>query len=821
MQYTIHSLFSDIFLRFSVFSLLYPVSRLLSSVSCLLFSIKRKPETGTQNKLYEFLRTNLSADYNKQTQFTNCPFKLNLFIDNDLYNFHQSHKSQIQTQSNPIKANTNPIPERPKMNVSITLTEDYVDKTPPGFNKNKANSNPNKSKITNNQLRELAFKLLCAIILVLKSISERQTVVVAGISLNLRWELMKKTLFLISAALLINLIQICYAEDNPQPVHAGTRILQSGGLVVEVGDPGSPDCRWNQGLRFSPVANIIQVTLDGLEFCYAPASGGSLSFLGGLPMEFDIGQESFQPDPPGYNEGSNGSEFLKIGVGILRRNSSAYNFSSSYPVVELAQITTTWQRDRANFVQTLSGTANGYSCRFEEDVIVKNNSIILNYVLTNTGSKTFTTEQYLHNFLTFSYRNVGPDYRVYFPYDITASPQPELWQPPLYGHVGRAPGFIDLNPPMVSLENMVLYTKTISSVPKTWIYKPDDYLGPDTIAVEQSAIGRRVIIDSSLRSAYVGIWTTSYQVSPEQFIFITLAPGQHAEFTRTYKFSADGSMSQDCTGDRIINGNDLFALSSAWLSAPGSTNWNSSCDVSESADDFINFNDLAVLAEAWHQDANGPAPVAYWPMDETAGTLAADSMGSYDGSLVGFSEDNSYWVTGHSEGGLEFDGEDDYVEVEGFSGICGKNPRAIFAWIKTNGITSDNLPIISWGQKQQGGYWLMEVDEDQRLRLSCESGFISANQQQVGDDNWHHIAVVLDPVDSARPLISDVLLYVDGRRRTIYKMQEAQINTGCIENVRIGATHEPDSNTFAGVIDEVAIFNAAVRPGAVWQAYMK
>jgi hypothetical protein len=126
---------------------------------------------------------------------------------------------------------------------------------------------------------------------------------------------------------------------------------------VEVGDPCSPDCRWNKGLRFSPIANVLRVQLGNRDFCYAPVNGGALTYLGGLPMEFDIGQEPFQPDPPGYNEGSDGSAFLKIGVGILQRNASAYNFSSNYPVVELARTTTTWESDRARFVQTLSGTA--------------------------------------------------------------------------------------------------------------------------------------------------------------------------------------------------------------------------------------------------------------------------------------------------------------------------------------------------------------------------------------------------------------------------------------------------------------------------------
>lgn len=633
---------------------------------------------------------------------------------------------------------------------------------------------------------------------------------------------MKKTsFFLLSAAILAAPNRGAWAADAPQPVHAGTRILRSGGLIVEVGDPDSPDCRWNKGLRFSPVANVVRVQLDNRDFCYAPVNGGALAYLGGLPMEFDIGQEPFQPDPPGYNEGSDGSAFLKIGVGILKRNSSAYNFSSNYPVVELARTTTTWEPDRAHFVQTLSGTANGYSGQLEEEVIVKNDRILLHYVLTNTGTKTFTSEQYLHNFLTFSQRNVGPNYRVYFPYDFVASPAPAPWVPPEYKQVGRGYQFVDSNPPMVSLENMILYTKTISSVPKTWIYKPDDYLGPDTIAVEQSDLGQRVVIDCSLRSAYVGVWTTSYQVSPEQFVVITLAPGQRAAFTRTYRFSADGSIRQDCTGDHIINGSDLSALSSAWLSAPGQANWNPACDVSDPADDRIDNKDIAALGQVWGYDAATRVPAAYWPLNEAAGMVAKDSVRSHDGSLVGFSADNSQWVAGHSGGGLEFDGMDDYVEIEAYRGICGKSSRAVLAWVRTQGIPSARLPIIAWGQTDLGAYWLLEADEDRRLRLSCGSGFISANEQQIGDGSWHHVAVVLEPVDSERPLVSDVLLFVDGKRRTIYRMQEAQISTGCIENVRIGGALGPDNRSFAGTIDEVAIFDMIVGVTTIQQAYLQ
>lgn len=604
--------------------------------------------------------------------------------------------------------------------------------------------------------------------------------------------------------------QACWAQDVPQPVHAGTRILYSGSLVAEVGDPDDADCRWNRGQRFSPVANIIGVRLNRREFCYAPVSGGALGFMGGLPMEFDIGQEPFQPDPPGYNEGRNGDPFLKIGVGILKRNASDYNFSGSYPVVELAQTTTTWQRDRAHFIQTLSGTADGYAYRLEEDVVVKNDRIILNYSLTNTGTKAFTTEQYLHNFLSFSGRGVGPDYRVYFPYDMTTSPPVKAWVPPTSAGRGRSLGLYAVaNPAMVSLENMILYLDTVSP-PKTWVYKPEVYLGRDSIAVEQSGIEQRVIIDSSLRSEYVGIWTTNYQTSPEQFVIVTLAPGEQSEFTRTYEFSTAGSLAADSTGDLQVSADDLGELSAAWLTGPETASWNPAGDISQPADDWIDLLDFAALGQAWRRDTARPAPIAHWALDEAEGAMAVDSVGNYHGTLIGFPAGESAWIQGVVGNALEFDGLDDFVDVAGGAHLRAKSIYTASAWVKTLRSPNLPLPIMAWGGPDPHSQWLLQVDTDKRFRVSCGSGFISANDQTVGDGKWHHIAVVLNPVDPQLPLISDVMLYVDGARTGIYNMQESQVELSSIENLLIGKSHDDNWPTFQGSIDEVKLYGSVV-----------
>jgi hypothetical protein len=601
---------------------------------------------------------------------------------------------------------------------------------------------------------------------------------------------------------------------QPLPVHAGTRLLRSGPLVVEVGDPESDLCRWNRGLRFSPVANVLRAQLHGQEFLYSPVAGGALSYLGGLAMEFDIGQEAFQPDPPGYNEGKSGDPFLKIGVGILRRDGNPYNFSAGYPVVELARTTATWKEDRVHFVQTLTGTANGYTCRLEQDVIVKNDRILMHYLLQNTGTKTFTTEQYLHNFMTFNSRPVGPNVRLSFPYDFTTSPEVSSWQAPTRRGLAAA-----AQPTVLRFANTIEYTEQVSSVPKIWVYKPEDYAGPDRFAVEHMDTRQRVIIESSIPAAYVGIWTTGYQTSPEQFVIVTLEPGQEVRFTRTYIFRVDGLVPEDSTGDGAVDVNDLAAVSAAWLSEPGTADWDPACDVSSPPDDRIDLHDLAALAGRWRQEDGLPAPLAHWRLDETAGAAMIDERGLYPGVLHHFPDDGSHWVAGTDRGGLQFDGIDDYVEIDRCPPIGGTAPRTLTAWIKLTERPTVDQVILAWGEAVPGRYWLLKVDTSRRLRFSCGAGF-TFSSKIVGDTQWRHIAAVLDPLVPGSPGVGDVRLYVDGKLQIVYETAEHPIDTGATDNLILGASPDPsDGAPFYGIMDDIRIYGAALHPAHIDRIY--
>jgi hypothetical protein len=605
------------------------------------------------------------------------------------------------------------------------------------------------------------------------------------------------------------------ADEEATPVHAGTRLLHSASLWVEVGDPESDQCRWNQGTRFSPVANILRAQLSHREFVYSPVGGGALGYLGGLPMEFDIGQEAFQPDPPGYNEGANGAPFLKIGVGILRRDSGAYDFSKTYPIIEPARVTVTWQPDRAHFVQTLTGSANGYSCRLEEDVIVKNDRLILRYLLRNTGAKPFTTEQYLHNFLSFSGRTVGPSVRLTFPYDFTTSPAVTAWQPPPKGRTLALASAATV----VRIANMIEYTEKVSSVPKIWVYPPQSYAGPHRFMVEHTESQQRVTVEASLPAVYVGLWTTDYQISPEQFLIIKLAPGEEIAYSRTYTFALDGFVRQDGTGDGRVDINDLSLACGSWLTESGAPGWLAACDISSPSDDRIDLRDLSAQARQWRQGDGLPAPLAYWTFDETTGATAHDQRGLHDMTLHNFPADGSQWAAGMSGGGLLCDGADDYAEVTGDFGISDKAPRTITAWIKSSEKPTTNQAILAWGEPAAGRHWLLEVDANRRLRFSCGGGYALATRL-VGDTQWHHVAVALDPLVPEAPHVSDIRLYVDTRPQAVYEIAEAALDATESGTLRLGAPFDPnDSQPFPGVLDDVRLYNAALCPANIRQIY--
>lgn len=62
-----------------------------------------------------------------------------------------------------------------------------------------------------------------------------------------------------------------------------------------------------------------------------------------------------------------------------------------------------------------------------------------------------------------------------------------------------------------------------------------------------------------------------------------------------------------------------------------------------------------------------------------------------------------------------------------------------------------------------------------------------------------------------------MLLYIDGERRALHRMTEGDVDTLPGADLRIGTGLSADNGFFAGMMDEVAVFDVVIGPSVVRQ----
>lgn len=293
------------------------------------------------------------------------------------------------------------------------------------------------------------------------------------------------------------------------PPSAPVRILRSDELTVEVMDPAHPD-RYYRAERFSPVANVLRVRLRGVDYLYAPEQHDPLTDNGGLAMEFDNAKFG----PPGFVEARIGEGFLKIGVGVLRKADDLYHYGKRQEIIAPAPTTATWGPDRADFRQVCEGT-NGYAYLLESSVRVSDRSVSVTYRLRNTGTKTFATRHYAHNFFSLGQSSIGGGFEVEFPFDFDPVGEPAAWH-----QSGRT----------------IVIDRTVDEFANITVPILYHYLDENRLVVRHRPSGREIIVTTSIPGAFNFIHLRPAYISPEQFVILKLAPGDTAEWARRYDF---------------------------------------------------------------------------------------------------------------------------------------------------------------------------------------------------------------------------------------------------------------------------------------------
>jgi hypothetical protein len=226
---------------------------------------------------------------------------------------------------------------------------------------------------------------------------------------------------------------------------------------------------------------------------------------------------------------------------------------------------------------------------------------------------------------------------------------------------------------------------------------------------------------------------------------------------------------------------------------------------------------LTVLALVLCVAGNASADlVARWKLDEGTGTIAADSTGGYDGTLIG----DTTWVEGILDGALMFDGDGDYVD-------CGSDPIfnpsdsfsiTFWAYINDWGDPWGRSMIGKGGDQDRGG-WSVRRFSDDTIDF-CGAGLTGDGSGEGENHNmnsttapplneWFHIACVYDVNNMAYIYINGE---VDRERATTGAVAatDASVYLGTRGNTAGTAPDDWGASFFDGMLDDVRFYNHAL-----------
>jgi hypothetical protein len=194
---------------------------------------------------------------------------------------------------------------------------------------------------------------------------------------------------------------------------------------------------------------------------------------------------------------------------------------------------------------------------------------------------------------------------------------------------------------------------------------------------------------------------------------------------------------------------------------------------------------------------------AYWEFDEGSGNTAYDSSGhDYDGTIYG-----ATWTTGHSGYALDYDGVNDYVDLDAHSENLGfnKTDDLIFSvYFKTT--STDSGCIYSMSHKWVGNYPEVHIRLNSngtiKVQVWVESCGISLiSEGTYNDGSWHHAKIFYNGI-TANP---NVIIYVDDEFDTSVTQWVCSFSSDEFFKAKIGRESRDAIDYFDGAIDKLKI----------------
>ena len=280
------------------------------------------------------------------------------------------------------------------------------------------------------------------------------------------------------------------------------------------------------------------------------------------------------------------------------------------------------------------------------------------------------------------------------------------------------------------------------------------------------------------------------------------APGNGASLTGSVTISAtasDDNAVADVTFDV-----DGVPVGAADASTPYSISWNTRASsnathtITAVARDTSNNLTTSAPVTVTVDNSNQPPPglIASYSFDEGSGTALGDNSGNNNnGTIVG-----GTWTPGRFRQALHFNGTSDHVDLPAL-GTFYKTGFTMEAWVKKDGLKSDDGIVGTWSSAQSGGpmLWIDYISSHIELTMGQNGGNYVDTGLQATFNTWQYVVATYDGT-TARVYLNGVLV----------ASKAFSGNVGDSNNWRIGAYGGTAGGFFDGTIDEVRIYDHAL-----------
>ena len=223
----------------------------------------------------------------------------------------------------------------------------------------------------------------------------------------------------------------------------------------------------------------------------------------------------------GWKEAEIGGTFLKIGVGVLRKDSGDYDMVKLYEILDPGKWTVKVHRASAEFTHELNDSASGYGYIYRKTVRLAEGKpeMILEHSLKNTGRRRIESAVYNHNFLVLDKQAPGPDFVITVPFQIQTPDPPDPKLAEIRG-------------------NQIVYVKTLEkkALVQTPVQGFSDSPNDHEVRIENRKVGAGVRItgDRPLSAGY--LWSIRTVLSFEPFIAMAIDQGRQFTWKSTYEY---------------------------------------------------------------------------------------------------------------------------------------------------------------------------------------------------------------------------------------------------------------------------------------------